>query len=130
MVYNLCFKEAYLKFFQVNIIFLVLIYGFNARSENLDSKIIQSQAECNKSSATEWSASLNRCVGKVEARNTRHEVQACDQIIDQNEKAECFKKVAEQKSGLNSNPDSLSDGNTNKSAVMNGVGTAILHWLE
>lgn len=107
-------------------IFALLIMSFKIFSQSDDKTIIDMKARCNKSSATVWSESLNRCVGKTEARNSRHEVQGCDQIADSNEKAECFKRLAEQKTGLNSNPDSLSDGNTGKSAIMNGAGTAYM----
>lgn len=90
----------------------------------VDTSLDQQKADCAKNSAAQWSATMNRCVGTVEAKQTRDDSKACNAIADLTQRAECHKKLAEQKTGLNSDPNSLNQGNTGKSAIMNGVGSA------
>lgn len=89
-----------------------------------DLALQNQKAECSKHSSSEWSSALNKCVGKVEDRKTRHDAKDCNTIEDLTQREECHKKLAEQKTGLNSDPNSLNQGNTTGSAVMNGVGSA------
>lgn len=89
-----------------------------------DTSLDDQKAACQKNTAAEWSASMNKCIGKVDAKNTRHEVEDCSSLTDINQRKECHKKIAEKKTGLNSDPDSLPDGNIGKSAIMNGAASA------
>lgn len=89
-----------------------------------DTTLDAQKADCAKNSAAEWSLTLNKCVGKVADRQTRHDAQDCNKIEDLNQRAECHKKLAEQKTGLSSDPNSLNQGGTTGSMVMNGIGTA------
>jgi hypothetical protein len=97
-----------------------------------DTSLDQQKADCAKNTAAEWSATTNRCVGKVDDRKTRHDSINCNLIVDPTQKADCFKSIAEQKTGLNSDPGSLNQGSTDKSAVMNGINSAyaILNYLN
>ncbi len=90
-----------------------------------DDEIIAKQREdCAKNSAQSWSESLNRCVGKIESKTARNAIEDCAKIDDINQRAECHKKIAEEKTGLSANPDNLPGGSLSKSAVMNGAGSA------
>lgn len=89
-----------------------------------DTSLDAQKAACGKNSAAEWSSSMNKCVGKVEDRKTRHEVEDCSLLTDIEQRKECHKKIAENKTGLNADPDSLPKGTTGKSAVMNGAASA------
>ncbi|MDD4973171.1 MAG: hypothetical protein PHY93_02415 [Bacteriovorax sp.] len=89
-----------------------------------DTSLDQQKADCAKNTAAEWSATTNKCVGKVEDRQARHDANDCNLISDLTKRAECHKKLAEQKTGLSSDPNSLNQGGTTESMMMNGVGTA------
>lgn len=89
-----------------------------------DKFIADQRAACAKNTAMEWNDSLNRCVGKKEARETRNAAKECNAIEDLKAREKCHIALAEKNSGLNSDPNSLNQGNTGKSAIMNGVGTA------
>lgn len=89
-----------------------------------DTSLDAQREACGKNSAAEWSSSMNKCVGKVEDRKTRHEVEDCSLLTDIEQRKECHKKIAEKKTGLNADPDSLPKGTTGKSAVMNGAASA------
>ncbi|MBC7540844.1 MAG: hypothetical protein H7281_18630 [Bacteriovorax sp.] len=89
-----------------------------------DTSLDQQKTDCSKNTASEWSDTMNKCVGKVDDRKTRHDVIDCNKIADLTQKADCHKKIAEQKTGLNSDPNSLNQGSTNKSMMMNGINTA------
>ena len=92
---------------------------------NTVESVMQSQIDaCNKNTAMTWSAELNRCVGKVEARAQRNDAKACNELKDKTEREQCHLKLAEKNTGMNSDVNSLSQGNIDKSAIMNGVGTA------
>lgn len=77
------------------------------------------KAECQKNTSTEWSSSLNKCVGKVEARQTRHEANDCNSSPDMAQREACHKALAEKKTGLSSDTKSLPQGNTTGSMLMN-----------
>lgn len=72
----------------------------------------------------EWDGTLNRCVGKRAARETRHDAQNCNTLTDIKAREQCHIGVAEKKTGLSSDTGSLNQGNTTASMVMNGVGLA------
>jgi hypothetical protein len=87
--------------------------------------VMQGQIDaCNKNTAMTWSSELNRCVGKVEARAQRNDAKACNELKDKTEREQCHLKLAEKNTGMNSDVNSLNQGNIDKSAIMNGVGTA------
>jgi hypothetical protein len=116
-----------IKYFFMSFIIFMTSFSFifmaNAQISGSPS-LDQQQAECAKNTAAEWSMTLNRCVGKVEARQTRHDVQDCAALTDPAAQTACHNKIAESKTGLNSNPDSLPEGTVGKSAVMNGAASA------
>lgn len=87
--------------------------------------IAQQQADCAKNKAMVWSAPMNRCIGVQQEIDTRHEVQDCNKNTDATARENCFKAIAENKTGLSSDPGKLdTTGGTNKSLMMNGVNTA------
>jgi hypothetical protein len=88
------------------------------------SSVEAQKAECAKNTASEWSASLNRCVGKADAIAARHAVEDCSQFTDVEQIKSCHTKIAEQKTGLSSDINSLPTGTANISLVMNGITTA------
>lgn len=77
-------------------------------------------ATCKANSAMEWSSTLNRCVGKVEARATRNESKACDKIPDVTAREKCHIGVAEKSTGLSADTEKLNQGGTTGSMMLNG----------
>ena len=82
------------------------------------------QEACAKNTAMEWSATLNRCVGKQAARETRHASQDCNEITDLSAREKCHIALSEKNTGLSSDPSKLSQGKTTNSMVMNSITTA------
>ncbi len=122
------FKIKY--FFMSFIIFMTsfsFIFIANAQISGSPS-LDQQQAECAKNTAAEWSATLNRCVGKVEARQTRHDAIDCNSITNAEERKTCQLNLASQKTGVTSNVDEATSKVSNlqsQSAVVNAAGTII-----
>jgi hypothetical protein len=79
------------------------------------------RTNCSKNSAYTWDASRNRCIQKAESQAARHEVENCAALTDTQARKDCHKRIAEQKTGLNSDINSLPQGTVGKSAVMNGI---------
>lgn len=79
------------------------------------------RTNCSKSTAYTWDASRNRCIQKAESQEARHEVENCAALTDAQARKDCHKKIAEQKTGLDSDIKSLPQGTVGKSAVMNGI---------
>ena len=85
-----------------------------------DENMKEQLAACTANAAMEWNAKLNRCVGKAEARATRNDTKACDQLSDLAAKEKCHLKIAEKNSGLSSDPEQLLKGGSGKSMILNG----------
>ena len=67
---------------------------------------LQSQKDaCAKNTAMEWSSQLNRCVGKVQARQERHDAQACDKLTDVEARKTCHMQLATTKTGVTDDPN-------------------------
>lgn len=75
---------------------------------------------CKANTAMEWSSTLNRCVGKVEARATRNESKACNDIEDLKAREKCHLAVAEKSTGTSSDTEKLNQGSTTSSMLLNG----------
>lgn len=88
----------------------------NKVEANMDAQV----AACKANTAMEWSSSLNRCVGKVEARATRNESKACNDIVDLKAREKCHLAVAEKSTGLSSDTEKLNQGSTTSSMLLNG----------
>lgn len=115
----------HIRHFLINSSLVITALSFPAYLQaESDSTLDAQRISCAKNSASEWSEATNKCVAKVAARDTRHAVEDCGTITDPAQKSECFKKIAETKTGLSSDVDSLPTDGTNKSAVMNGIVTA------
>lgn len=86
-----------------------------------DKYIADQQAACAKNTSMEWNTSLNRCVGKAAARETRNEAKDCGALKDAAAKEKCHLASVEKKTGLSSDASKLNQGNTTGSMVMNGA---------
>lgn len=86
-----------------------------------DPALEKQKADCGKSASSEWSPTLHKCVGKVEARQARHEANDCNAIAEMSQREACHKALAEKKTGLSSDPKSLNQGNTTGSMIMNAA---------
>ncbi|MGZ3809490.1 MAG: hypothetical protein ACXVCE_15510 [Bacteriovorax sp.] len=90
-------------------------------SAQTDTTLDQQKADCAKNSAMEWSSQLNRCIQKIQAQTDRHEADNCNVIQDISQREACHKALAEKKTGLSSDPNSLKQGNTTGSMMMNAA---------
>jgi hypothetical protein len=90
-----------------------------------DASVAAQKAECDKNKASEWSAKLNRCLTKAQAKENRLAAQACDKNTDPTARDNCHKALAEKLTGLSSDPNQIGDkSTTNTSMLVNGVGAA------
>jgi hypothetical protein len=105
--------------------FWLIALSITRSSAQSDAGMTKQIEDCNKNTASEWSSSLNRCVGKAEARQNRHEADACNAITDITSREACHKALAEKTSGLSSDPKSLKQGNTTGSMMMNAAYTIV-----
>lgn len=100
----------------------VLALGLNSLNlvvlAETDTTFDNDKAACAKNSSREWSTRLNRCVEKVESKETRHKNEDCSNLSDIEAIKECHKKIAEDKTGLSADPDALPQGSTSKSAII------------
>ena len=101
------------------------LWLFASSLTSADSYTAKQMADCNNNSASEWSSSLNRCVGKVKDIEIRHEAQDCNSISDMAQRETCHKALAEKDSGLSSDPKKLKQGNTTGSMMMNAAYTIV-----
>lgn len=128
-------SQKSVKSFQV--FSFVIIFVFSSRQihseENVsnltekldpDAQIALDKEVCLKNSSMIWNAKQNRCVGKVEDREKRHAAQDCQKLTDHKAKEACHLALAEKTTGMSSDPDSLEQGNLNKSMLLNGAGVA------
>ena len=92
-----------------------------AADAKVEANMAAQVATCKANTAMEWSSSLNRCVGKVEARATRNDSKACNAIEDVKAREQCHIKVAEKSTGLSADVEKLNtQGGTTGSMMMNG----------
>lgn len=115
--------------YKLHCLLMCMLLGLPMKSwaidtDGVNAKIAAQVEACAKNPAMEWSATLDRCVGKQSAVDSRKAAQACDGVTDLKEKEKCHMNLAEQKSKLSSDPNSLHKGNTTKSMMMNGVAAA------
>lgn len=97
----------------------ILLFASPFAFADADADMALQKSNCEKNSANEWSASMNKCIGKKAAIETRREADSCNSIADLSSRENCHKALAEKKSGLSANPDSLYQGNTTGSMLMN-----------
>lgn len=90
-----------------------------------DLIIEKQKTDCAKSASSEWSSSLNKCVEKVAAKQARNEANDCNAITVMAQREACHKALAEKKTGLSSDPNSLYQGNTTGSMLMNAAYSVI-----
>lgn len=113
--------KFHLKHFLLSLSLLVSAHSPLLLAEATDTVLVQQKADCLKDTSSEWSDSLNRCVGKAAAIQTRQEADACNALTDLTARQDCHKALAEKKSGLSSDTGSLNQGNTTGSMVMNAA---------
>jgi hypothetical protein len=108
------------------LLFTMLLPSFSWSMDDAkaDKYVEEQKAACAKNTAMEWSATLNRCVGKADARQTRSDTQSCEKITDMAAREKCHLSIAEKKSGLSSDPNSLNKDGTSKSMLLNGAAAA------
>lgn len=96
-------------------------------AQTTDTALDAEREKCMKNTAYEWNTSLNRCIQKKEAQAARHEVEDCASLTDMEQRKECHKRIAEKKTGLNSDPDSLPQGSggAGNMAMINAAYTMI-----
>ena len=87
----------------------------------VDANMAAQTAACKANTAMEWSTTLNRCVGKAAARETRNESKACNEITDLKAREKCHLGIAEKSTGLSADTEKLNtQGGTTGSMMMNG----------
>lgn len=86
----------------------------------VESNMAAQVAACKANSAMEWSSTLNRCVGKAAARETRNDSKACSKLEDVAAREKCHLSLAEKKTGLSADTEKLNQGGTTGSMMMNG----------
>lgn len=92
----------------------------SANDAAVEANMAAQKTACDANTAMEWSATLNRCVGKVAARATRNESKACDALTDVAAKEKCHIAIAEKSTGLSADTEKLNQGSTTGSMIMNG----------
>lgn len=117
----------YMKINKVSIfVFISLMghaLGVSVQSQEANNMAAQMSA-CNANKSTSWDSSKNRCVTKKADQTTRFQTEACAKIEDVKQREACHLKIAEDKTGLSGNADSLYQGNYTKSMIMNAVPAA------
>ncbi len=119
---NLPWKHLRIIFFSLSMVLS------NVSLAQVDKSLDDQKADCAKNSATQWSNSLNRCVGKAEDRQTRHDVIDCNKLADLEARKNCQLNIASQKSGISGNPEeafSKTSGLQSRSLMVNGAYTVI-----
>lgn len=90
-----------------------------------DNAMASQRAACDKNSSMTWNSKLSRCVGKQQAVDMRNDAKACDALTDIKAKQNCHIKIAEKNSGLSSDTNSLNQGGTTGSMLMNSAATVV-----
>lgn len=114
---------------------LIVIFtiGINFQVLAVDSvtedKFVSDQmSTCNKNTAMEWNSTLNRCVGKVEARAQRNEAKACNDITDIEQRKSCHLQLAAANTGVSSDPNAVGEKMSSlqsQSAIVNAATTIV-----
>jgi len=94
----------------LGLIFSSQVVPSMALAQTTDTTLDAERTACSKNTAYTWSASLNRCIQNKEAQAARHEVEDCSALTDVEQRKECHKRIAEKKTGLNADPNSLPEG--------------------
>ncbi len=85
-------------------------------------------AACSKNTAMEWSASLNRCVTKAKALETRNEAKACESLETLEAKKACHLQIATKNAGVSADPNAVGEKVSSlqsQSAVINAATTIV-----
>ena len=85
-------------------------------------------AACSKNTAMEWSASLNRCVTKAKALETRNETKACESLETLEAKKACHLQIATKNAGVSADPNAVGEKVSSlqsQSAVINAATTIV-----
>lgn len=92
-------------------------------------KIMADQlAACAKNTSMEWSASLNRCVTKAKALETRNETKACEGLESLEAKKACHLQIATKNAGVSDDPNKVGEKVSSlqsQSAVINAATTIV-----
>lgn len=114
---------------------LIVIFtiGINFQVLAVDSvtedKFVSDQmSACNKNTAMEWNSTLNRCVGKVEARAQRNEAKACNEITDIEQRKSCHLQLASANTGVNGDPNAVGEKMSSlqsQSSIVNAATTIV-----
>lgn len=99
---------------------LAMAQDSTTNDAKVEANIAAQIATCKSNTAMEWSSTLNRCVGKAQARATRNEARACDALTDVKAKEKCHLGIAEKSTGLSSDAAKLNPDGTTKSMLLNG----------
>ncbi len=90
---------------------------------------LQAQKDaCTKNTAMTWDFTMNRCVGKVQARAERHEAQDCNLVTDIEARKACHMNVATKKTGVTSDPEKAGEKISSlqsRSAMINGATSVV-----
>ncbi|NOT77938.1 MAG: hypothetical protein HOP07_02910 [Bacteriovoracaceae bacterium] len=114
-------------------IIVIFTIGINFQVLAVDSvtedKFVSDQmSACNKNTAMEWNSTLNRCVGKVEARAQRNEAKACNEITDIEQRKSCHLQLASANTGVNGDPNAVGEKMSSlqsQSAIVNTATTIV-----
>lgn len=94
-----------------------------------DSNPLQSQMDaCAKNTAMEWNNELNRCVGKRQARQERHDAQDCNKLESVDARKACHMNLATTKTGVTANAEEAASKVTSgqgRSAIINGANAIV-----
>lgn len=105
----------------VNISFMSASLAPATLSAQVNSLLEKQMSDCANNSSMEWSSTTNKCVEKEESLKQRNEANACNEKKDLAQREACHKSLAEHKTGLSSDPNKLSQGNTTASMVINSA---------
>lgn len=83
---------------------LVFILTLSTSSLRAQDELAAQREACDQNTAMTWDAQLNRCVGKVQARQERHEAQDCNELSDVGARKSCHMNLAKSKTGVTDDP--------------------------
>lgn len=108
------------------VIFSLVLSSFSAIAE--DAALTSQKSACSGKASMEWSSTLNRCVTKKEAFETKNAVAECNKIEDVEQRKTCHLNIANSKAALGESAEgsigNLDSGAT-RSALVNGANTVI-----
>lgn len=112
----------------ITLITLVATNTLFADDAAVDKVMADQLAACSKNTAMEWSASLNRCVTKAKALETRNESKACDALETLEAKKACHLQIATKNAGVSDDPNKLGEKVSSlqtQSAMINAATTIV-----